>query len=268
MAPPQQSSWLRGPLSGLGSLVVHGGLAALVLLTPPQDRAKQKATMELTERKLEQKKKPPPPPPDEPKKEEPKPEPIQPKKVVRKRPKKAPPPPPPESETPPEPDTPPNDEPPDTGPKTFGIQMEGGTQAGPGQGVAVPVGDSLAVSPTIRKRGKKKVSKKKPSGFKKTYKRGEMAPVAVVTTRPKVRKRVMPDYPERLRELGIEGRVVLELTIDESGKVIKIKVLRGLRPELDQAAKDAAQKMLFAPATVGGTPVKIKIPYTFTFVLD
>lgn len=265
-APRRAASWVA-------SLAIHGGIAAVIALLPPQVMAPKKLTpIELTDRELERPKPPPPPPePPKPKAEEPKPEPAPeppPKKVVRRQPRKQPPPKPPAEPPPSEPQEPPSDKPPDTGPKTFGLTLEGTTTAAPGEGVAVPQGDSMAVAPTIRKRGKKKVENKKPTGFKKTYQRGEMAPVAVITTRPRVLKRVQADYPERMRELGIEGRVVLELTIDADGNVINIKVLKSLRPELDEAAKAAARKMRFAPATVSGTAVKVKIPYTFTFVLD
>lgn len=116
----------------------------------------------------------------------------------------------------------------------------------------------------------KRIGKGKPTGtgFKKTYRPGEQAPVAVITSKPKPLKRVVPAYPERMRELEIEGRVRLLLTIDGNGRVIKAKVIKSLRKELDDEAVKAAKKMLFAAAKVNGVPVTVTIPYTFTFVLD
>jgi len=258
----------RGVGAWIASLAIHGGIAGLILVIPPRAvRPRDLAPMEFIEQKTEAPRaKPPEPRPEAPKPETPRPTPRPPRRVVRRTPRKAPPRPP--GQPPPsQPPETPSHEPPETGPKTFGLTLEGATTAAPGEGVAVPRGDSMAVAPTIRKRGKEQVTHK-PGGFKKTYQRGEMAPVAVITTRPRVLRRVVAAYPERMRELGIEGRVVLELTVDANGHVIKIKVLHSLRPELDEAAKVAARKMRFSPATVGGTPVKVKIPYTFTFVLD
>ncbi|MCK5799456.1 MAG: TonB family protein [Deltaproteobacteria bacterium] len=153
----------------------------------------------------------------------------------------------------------------DTGAKRFGISMDGVTAA-KGTGVVVPEGDTLATDPRIRRIGKGK-PKGKP-GFKKKFTRGERAPVAVISTMPRVVRRVAPIYPERMRDLEIEGKVILQLTIGADGSVKKIKILKSLKKELDAAAIAAAKKMRFAPAKVGGTPVTVTIPYTFTFVLD
>jgi TonB family protein len=125
----------------------------------------------------------------------------------------------------------------------------------------------VRVSPTVTKKGpSRKVER--PSGFKASYGKGEEAPVAVVTTQPKVLRQVTAEYPEKMKELGIEGRVILELTVDENGRVARARVLTSLRAELDAVALVAARQLLFSPARVNGVPVKVKIPYTFTFVLD
>jgi periplasmic protein TonB len=248
------------------SLVLHTSIAIAALLLPTaRGKRSENRTVILTDLKIPERPRPLPPKPKEVKPPEPKPEP---KKVAMvKRPEPRPEPPPPEPEPKAEPKEKP-DKPPDTGPKTFGIQMEGTTNAGTGDGVKVPVGDSLAVRPTIRKKGPATPPPKTETGFKQTYARGEQAPVAVVTTPPKVRKQVQPEYPERMRELGIEGRVILELTLDEQGRVVAVKVVTSLRKELDDVAVVAARQLLFSPALVNGKAVAVKIPYTFTFVLD
>jgi protein TonB len=105
-------------------------------------------------------------------------------------------------------------------------------------------------------------------GFKKDYRPGELAPTAVITDMPRVLRRVEAYYPERMKQLGVEGSVVLELTIDAQGKVIQVRLVRGLRSELDREATIAAKKMHFSPARVNKTAVAIKIKYTFSFVLD
>jgi TonB family protein len=145
--------------------------------------------------------------------------------------------------------------------------MEGSTAATGGTGVAVPRGDSQRVDPAVKRVGKGP-ARPKSSGFKKRYGAGEAAPLAVVTTMPKVLSRAVPEYPQRVRDLGIEGQVVASLQIDGKGRVTAVKILRGLHPVLDAAAMSAARRTRFAPAEVDGVPVAVTISFTFTFVLD
>lgn len=105
-------------------------------------------------------------------------------------------------------------------------------------------------------------------GFKTQYRRGESAPSAALTTPPKVTEEVKPNYPEAIRELGIEGKVVLEITIDGEGRVIAARVMQSLHPVLDQEAIVAAKQMRFQPAAVNDVPVQVTWRYTFVFVLD
>lgn len=251
------------------SLSFHSGLAAVGFFVP---RSTEAVAVPIV---VEMKETPLPPKLKEP---EPEPEPAAPPPPAEakiaprvKQPAPLEPEPPPE-ETPPKQQTPPNetDEPPP--PPSFGIQMEGDTSAGNGPGLAVPIGDSLNVDHRqLRKNPAPAAPLKKSTsqrGFKGAYGRGEQAPLAVINVPPKVLKQVNVQYPERMKDLGIEGRVVLELTVSGEGKVIDTRVLRSLRAELDEVALKAARELLFSPATVNGTPVQVKIPYTFTFVLD
>lgn len=251
------------PVLVVFSVLAHLGLAGgLFALGPSAEDQRQRAErIELTQRQLPPKKRIEPKKPPVKKLEPEKPD----KPIVRPRavrrpvipPPKVPPVEPPKTDRPVVTDEPP------TGPKIFGLpEMQGTARAAPGEGVQVPKGDSLRVDPRIRKRGP-------PSkGFKKDYQQGEQAPVAVITTKPRPLKKVQPVYPQRLQDLGIEGRVVLELTIDANGRVVAVRVLRGLHPELDQAAIAAAKQMLFSPAKVNGTAVKVPTRYSFVFVLD
>jgi protein TonB len=241
-------------------VLIHG-LFGLVILLMPAEATRQKYLPPIEILKREQKPKKPPPKKD---KEPPKPLEVKPmpKRVAMVR--KLPPEPPPE----PEPQEPPQEP---VVPPSFGISLEGTATAAPGSGVQVPRGETLLAKPPDPKDPKKKPKKAAPrrSGFKTSYGKGEHAPLAVVTTMPKIQgQKVQAEYPEKARELGIEGRVVLELTIDAQGKVKLARVLKGLHPLLDASAKAAALKMRFVPGTVNGTPVTVKIRYKFTFVLD
>jgi len=89
-----------------------------------------------------------------------------------------------------------------------------------------------------------------------------------VRRKPKLEKNVRPPYPEDLRELEVEGLVALELVVDETGRVSSAKILRRLHPTLDKLAGEAAMELEFAPATVDGAAVQVKIPWEFIFVLE
>jgi protein TonB len=88
-----------------------------------------------------------------------------------------------------------------------------------------------------------------------------------ISSPAKVRKSKPPEYPESVRPLNIQGRVSLELVVDETGKVVYVALVKGLHPELDRVAMEAAWKLTFEPALQEGVAVKATIPYRFAFVL-
>jgi protein TonB len=65
-----------------------------------------------------------------------------------------------------------------------------------------------------------------------------------------------PLYPGAARRQGIEGDVILRLSVDEAGKLISVAVARGSgHRALDEAAIAAVKLWRFAPAVVAGRPV-------------
>ncbi len=85
---------------------------------------------------------------------------------------------------------------------------------------------------------------------------------------PRLLAQVTPTYPPALVREHVEGRVILELLLDEAGAVKKARVFRSVHPELDQAALDAAPRLRFSPARRRGAPVRHRLHFTFAFVLD
>ncbi|MBL8952459.1 MAG: TonB-dependent receptor [Myxococcaceae bacterium] len=61
-----------------------------------------------------------------------------------------------------------------------------------------------------------------------------------------------PDYPPNEKVTGIGGRVVLNVSIDETGAVTKLEVFQALAPAFDEAAIASAKKCTFKPATMNG----------------
>jgi periplasmic protein TonB len=75
-----------------------------------------------------------------------------------------------------------------------------------------------------------------------------------------------PTYPPEAVQQGLEGRVILSVTIAASGEVTKVTVAKSCGYDvLDQAALDAVCRWRFSPATRGGKPVQwtARLPIRF-----
>ncbi|MGE0633935.1 MAG: TonB family protein [Pseudobdellovibrionaceae bacterium] len=89
----------------------------------------------------------------------------------------------------------------------------------------------------------------------------------LVTAMPKLKSEMRIAYPADARAKKIEGAVVMEILIDEKGKVRKARVLEG-PSELTQAALKAIYSFEFQPALVDSKPVAVQIRYSYRFVLN
>ena len=76
-----------------------------------------------------------------------------------------------------------------------------------------------------------------------------------------------PPYPPIAKTAGVQGAVVVQVLIDEQGRVVNAKVTSG-HPLLQQAALQAAYKWKFTPTVLTGTPVKVTGVVTYNFVLN
>ena len=77
---------------------------------------------------------------------------------------------------------------------------------------------------------------------------------------------VNPIYPNIAIAAKIDGTVILEATIDETGVVRDVTVLRSI-PLLDQAAIEAVKKWRYTPTRLNGVAVPILLTVTVTFAL-
>jgi len=64
---------------------------------------------------------------------------------------------------------------------------------------------------------------------------------------------------------GILGKVRVQLTVDETGRVIEVKLLQGLGYGLDEAALAAARQASFEPALHCGKPERATVRMAFSF---
>ncbi len=95
--------------------------------------------------------------------------------------------------------------------------------------------------------------------------RGTSASKLSVTA--KLKRAVQPAYPASAKNLGLEGVVVLSLTIDANGHVEKAQVLKGLGGGLDEAAINAARRSVWQPATLDGKAVSSTRRFNVRFTL-
>lgn len=75
-----------------------------------------------------------------------------------------------------------------------------------------------------------------------------------------------PDYPRAARERKLSGTVVVEVEIDEKGKVISAKDMCQGPPYLSESSVKAALQSRFSPTQLSGVPVKTKGVLRFNFV--
>jgi periplasmic protein TonB len=87
---------------------------------------------------------------------------------------------------------------------------------------------------------------------------GSADAVKAATSKPQ------PVYSPVARQMKVAGRVEVEATVDESGKVESVKAMNG-NPLLTQAAVSAVQKWKFNPFTEDGKPTKAVATITFDF---
>ena len=91
------------------------------------------------------------------------------------------------------------------------------------------------------------------------------ASASAASQKATVEKSVLPEYPVEARELNLQGVVILEALVDESGKVFATDVIDSPANQLSQAAVAAVQNWEFSPATEDGQPVMqvVRIPIAF-----
>ncbi|MGH9733069.1 MAG: energy transducer TonB [Candidatus Acidiferrales bacterium] len=77
---------------------------------------------------------------------------------------------------------------------------------------------------------------------------------AGVVTKRKIKTKVLPEYPEIARQLHLEGKVKIQVTISADGRVTDTKVIGG-HPVLAQAAIEALKKWHFEPSPKESTEI-------------
>ena len=74
-------------------------------------------------------------------------------------------------------------------------------------------------------------------------------------------------YPKTAKKNGVQGRVTLQFTIETSGRVTNVEVLRGVEESLDrEAVRVVSQSPRWKPGYLDGKPVRVT--YTFPVIFQ
>ncbi|MCI0416316.1 TonB family protein [bacterium] len=96
--------------------------------------------------------------------------------------------------------------------------------------------------------------------------RGQLVTLGPDVVPPKPTKKVYAKYPDAAKARKLEGTVRLNVLIDETGRVLDIKVGKSSgHTMLDEAVVKAYREWQFAPATKQNVPVKVWITVAMSF---
>lgn len=140
----------------------------------------------------------------------------------------------------------------------FGLSLSGGVE---GTGVAVPAAPIAGAAP-------------KANAGPVVRKSLSAAPAALPVdscdeppAKPRPRSVPQAAYTDQARAASIEGKVRVQLTVDETGRVVDVKLLQGLGYGLDEAALLAARQASFEPAIRCGKATRATFNISMRFTL-
>jgi protein TonB len=90
---------------------------------------------------------------------------------------------------------------------------------------------------------------------------------AVVDEKPSLVSPPQLDYPDLLRQAGIEGTVLIEVIIDTTGHAepASLKVVQSSNKAFELSARDAVLKSLYRPGRVRGQAVRVLVQVPINF---
>jgi TonB family protein len=84
-------------------------------------------------------------------------------------------------------------------------------------------------------------------------------------TPPRLVHHVDPDYSPGPRGVRLEGTVIIGAVISSTGAPKKLRVVKSLDKDVDQAAVDAVKQWLFSPGKKSGKPVAVNVQIEIRF---
>ena len=253
--PEKKVRWQRFAIGlVIAMLLQGGGFFGISQIEPPKKERRSAVIMTFV--------KPKPKPKPKPKIEKPKPKPKKKKKKKKKRkrrkkkkPKPKPKPKPQAKQAQKKPPKPPKKPP----PLMTGLTLKSTVKGG--KGPVMQVGNTMYGKP----KSKLKAAVTEKAAVGKKTQEGSATPVYVG---PKVLKKVRPKYTAEGLDEGIEGQVILLIKLNNKGKIVSSKIIKGLGYGLDQNAQNAVKRWVFAAATRGGKAVASSKKIKVYFVIE
>ena len=84
---------------------------------------------------------------------------------------------------------------------------------------------------------------------------------------PQLMKKVDPVYPDLARQARLGAFIILEATVDATGHVREVTVLRGA-PLFDEAAQEAVRRWVYRPLLLNGVPTPFILTVTLKFSIQ
>ena len=83
---------------------------------------------------------------------------------------------------------------------------------------------------------------------------------------PRLINSMAPIYPPSARSSAVQGDVVVDTTIDKTGRVVKMHVVSG-PVMLRESALDSLKRWKYEPSSLNGEPVEVQMQITIKFRL-
>ncbi len=84
---------------------------------------------------------------------------------------------------------------------------------------------------------------------------------------PKAKAQNPPYYPPSLRQAGVEGRAVIQFTVDPTGQVVAARIVEATQAEFGEAARRAVLRWRFEPGRRQGRAVPFLMSISVEFTL-
>jgi protein TonB len=92
-------------------------------------------------------------------------------------------------------------------------------------------------------------------------------PLSKLTRPPSFLRKIEPVYPGAEQRAGSQAYVLAEVTIDEQGKVLEVKIMKSAGSAFDNAVTEALNKSIFVPGYIGKEAVAVRVLVPFRFNL-
>jgi protein TonB len=93
-------------------------------------------------------------------------------------------------------------------------------------------------------------------------------PLSKLTRPPSFLRKIEPDYPAAERRAGSQASVLAEVTIDDKGNVLGVRIVKSAGKFFDDAVMDALKKSMFVPGYIDKEAVAVRVLVPFRFNLN